>query len=145
MARNRSTQEPRSARAGTRKPANDQAPSLTAESALAERYRFIFEAAPIGFVAISDDGLIRMVNSAIEKLFGYRREELLGQPIEMLVPQRFRTNHPSHRVGFFADPQPRTMGVGRDLAGLRKDGSEFRIEIGLNYFVSEGRTLALAA
>src|SRR5262245_8300891 len=137
MARNRSSQESRPSRAGARKPANEKAPSSPAAADSAERYRFIVEAAPIGFVAINNDGLIQMVNTEVEKQFGYRREELLGRPIEMLVPMRFRTNHPGHRTGFFADPRARIMGAGRDLAGLRKDGTEFPIEIGLNSFVSE--------
>jgi methyl-accepting chemotaxis protein len=110
-----------------------------------DQYRLVVEAAPIAFVAITRDGIIELVNAQTEKLFGYRREELLGQPVEMLVPQRFRTNHPSHRTGFFADPRARLMGVGRDLAGLRKDGTEFPIEIGLSSITTGGRTLALAA
>jgi methyl-accepting chemotaxis protein len=110
-----------------------------------EQYRLVVEAAPIAFVAIGRDGIIELVNMQVEKLFGYRREELLGQPIEMLVPQRFRPNHPTHRTGFFADPRARMMGVGRDLAGLRKDGSEFPIEIGLSSIVTATKTLALAA
>src|SRR5690242_18066331 len=100
MARNRSTPE-RPTRAAGRKPGNDPVVSAAAVDESAERYRFIVEAAPIGFVAISSDGTIQMVNAEVEKLFGYRREELVGRPIEMLVPPRFRTNHPSHRTGFF--------------------------------------------
>jgi methyl-accepting chemotaxis protein len=111
----------------------------------AERYRLVVEAAPIAFIAITRDGTIELINSQAEKLFGYRREELLGQPVEVLVPPRFRTNHPGHRSGFFDDPRARMMGLGRDLAGLRKDGSEFPIEIGLNSIVSGGQTIALAA
>jgi methyl-accepting chemotaxis protein len=110
-----------------------------------DQFRQVVEAAPIGFVAIDREGIIQLVNSQVEKLFGYRREELLGQPVEMLLPQRFRANHPGHRTGFFADPRARVMGVGRDLAGLRKDGTEFPIEIGLNSIVVGGRTLGLAA
>jgi methyl-accepting chemotaxis protein len=110
-----------------------------------DQYRLVVEAAPIAFIAITREGIIELVNSQTEKLFGYRREELLGQPVEVLVPQRFRTNHPNHRTGFFADPRARMMGVGRDLAGLRKDGSEFPIEIGLNSITTGVKTLALAA
>ncbi|HTU90364.1 MAG TPA: PAS domain S-box protein [Gemmataceae bacterium] len=105
----------------------------------------VFESAPTGFVAINEEGTIELVNSSFEKLFGYGRDELVGKPVELLVPRRFRDNHPGHRKGFFADPRARQMGVGRDLAGLRKDGSEFPIEIGLNSFVTDGKTLALAA
>jgi methyl-accepting chemotaxis protein len=108
-------------------------------------FRLVVEAAPTGFVAINHEGVIELVNSCFEQLFGYRRDELLGQPVEMLIPRRFRDNHPGHRKGFFADSHARQMGAGRDLAGLRKDGSEFPIEIGLNSFVSNGKTIALAA
>src|SRR5262245_17247056 len=142
MARNRSPQKPGASRAAARKPTNDQLPTREMRE---DQYRLAVEAAPIAFIAINREGIIELVNSQTEKLFGYRREELLGQPVEMLVPQRFRTNHPSHRTGFFADPRARMMGVGRDLAGLRKDGSEFPIEIGLNAIITEGQTLALAA
>jgi methyl-accepting chemotaxis protein len=109
-----------------------------------DRYRLVLEAAPIAFIGINRDGTIELVNPQAEKMFGYRRDELLGQPVEVLVPPRFRGNHPSHRTGFFGDPRSRMMGVGRDLAGLRKDGSEFPIEIGLSSFVSGGKTTALA-
>jgi methyl-accepting chemotaxis protein len=145
MARNRSPQKPAASRAGTRKPANDQLPALQAREMTEDQYRQVVEAAPIGFVVINREGIIQLVNAQIEKLFGYRREELLGQPVEMVLPQRFRGNHPSHRTGFFADPRARMMGVGRDLAGLRKDGTEFPIEIGLNPIATGNRTLALAA
>ena len=73
-----------------------------------------------------------MVNAQAEQVFGYSRAELLGQPMEMLVPQRFRGNHPDLRRAFFADPSPRPMGAGRDLFGVKKDGNEFPVEIGLN-------------
>src|ERR1051326_6675461 len=81
---------------------------------------------------IDREGRINLVNAQIEKSFGYSRAELLGQPIEMLVPQRFRAAHPEYRNGFIANPTTRPMGAGRDLYGLRKDGSEFPVEIGLN-------------
>src|SRR5262249_3433357 len=131
-------------RANTRKPANDR-PAVPSAGMTEDQYRQVVEAAPIGFVAINKEGIIQLVNTQVEKLFGYRREELLGQPVEMLLPQRFRPNHPRHRTGFFGDPRERMMGLGRDLAGLRKDGTEFPIEIGLNSIVTDGTTLGLAA
>src|SRR4051812_46085832 len=125
MAKNRIPQSPAASRATVRKPANGQSATRLTE----DHYRQVVEAAPIGFVAINPDGVIQLVNAQVEKLFGYRREELIGQPVEMLLPPRFLRNHPAHRTGFFGDPRARMMGVGRDLAGQRKDGSEFPIEI----------------
>jgi methyl-accepting chemotaxis protein len=142
MAKKRTPQQ---SRVPPRRAAADGPPSPRVVAATEDRYRLVVEAAPIAFVAIDREGVIELVNAQTEKLFGYRREELLGQPVEMLVPQRFRGNHPAHRTGFFGDPRARMMGLGRDLAGLRKDGTEFPIEIGLNSIVSGGRTMALAA
>lgn len=65
-------------------------------------------------------------------MFGYERDQLFRQPIEILIPERYRSAHPEKRTGFFADPRPRAMSSGRDLLGLHKEGSEFPIEIGLN-------------
>jgi methyl-accepting chemotaxis protein len=145
MARNRSRQEKPASRLTSHKPARDNRPVRRTPAETEEWFRLVVEAAPIAFVAITLEGTIELVNSQAEKLFGYRREELLGQPVEVLVPQRFRPNHPRHRMSFFTDPRARMMGVGRDLAGLRKDGSEFPIEIGLNPIVTGEKTLALAA
>jgi PAS domain S-box-containing protein len=92
----------------------------------------LIEAAPNGMVMVDKGGAILLVNAQIEKAFGYIREELLGQPIEVLIPERFRPKHPDFRDGFVADPTARPMGTGRDLYGLRKDGTEFPVEIGLN-------------
>ena len=83
-------------------------------------------------VMIDRAGKIVMVNTQAEQVFGYSRAELLGQPVEMLVPQRFRGHHPELREAFLADPRPRPMGAGRDLYCLKKDGSEFPVEFGLN-------------
>ena len=143
MAKNRSPQPSHTRRHNRGEANNDQRASLqvTAES----RYRLIVEATPLGFVAINRQGVIELINTQVEKLFGYHREELIGQPIEVLLPQRYRGDHPGHRSGFFADPRPRVMGMGRDLSGLRKDGTEFPIEIGLNAIAVDGETLALAA
>src|SRR5215813_12830935 len=145
MAKARSRQGRPASRVASPQPGNNQRPARQTSERIEDQYRLVVEAAPIAFVAINREGAIELVNAQTEKLFGYRREELLGQPVEMLLPQRFRSNHPSHRTGFFADPRARMMGVGRDLAGLRKDGSEFPIEIGLNSIVAGGQTLALAA
>ena len=96
-----------------------------------ERFRLVVESAPNAIVMINAAGVIALVNAQAERFFGYGREELVGQPVEILVPERFRANHPDYRANFFANPQARPMGAGRDLYGRRKDGSEFPVEIGL--------------
>lgn len=90
------------------------------------------DAGPAGMLMVDDRGRIVLVNVQLEKLFGYSRQELLGRPVETLVPERFRVRHPELRAAFQAEPQLRAMGAGRHLYGLRKDGSEVPIEIGLN-------------
>ena len=97
-----------------------------------EQFRLAIDAAPTGMLLMDSAGAIVLVNAQIEKMFGYPRAELLGQRIEMLVPERFRVHHPDFRKTFFLDPKTRAMGVGRELYGLRKDGTEVPIEIGLN-------------
>ena len=110
-----------------------------------ERFRQVVEFSPSAMVMINLDGMIEMVNTQAEHVFGYGRAELLGRPVEMLVPDRFRRNHPSLRGSFFADPQSRPMGAGRDLYALRKDGSEFPVEIGLNPIETDGGSMVLSA
>lgn len=97
-----------------------------------ELFRLVVEAAPNGFVMINADGLITLANAHMEKLFGYTREELVGQASEILLPERYRSRHPAHRSDFFTDPKARAMGAGHVLFGLHKDGHELPIEIGLN-------------
>ncbi|GEM_PF-3909010 len=118
---------------------------ITERKRAEERLRLIVEAAPNGMIMVGREGKIAMMNSQTEKLFGYSREELIGQRIEVLVPERYRTRHPDHRAGFFADPKVRSMGAGRDLFGLRKDGSEIPIEIGLSPIETPEGRIALAS
>lgn len=110
-----------------------------------ERFRSVVEASPNAMILVGADGRISFVNSETERLFLYRRDELIGREIEILVPQRFRAMHPGYRSGFFAAPTARPMGAGRDLFGLRKDGKELPIEIGLNPIETPEGTFVLAS
>lgn len=118
---------------------------ITERKRLEDRFRAAVESAPTAMVMIDDTGEIVMVNAQTESLFGYEREELLGKKVEVLVPERFRTHHPAHRTGFFSAPVARSMGAGRDLYGLRKDGDEFPVEIGLNPIETDEGLLVLSA
>lgn len=97
-----------------------------------ERFKLVVEAAPSALVMVDADGRIVLANSQAEKLFGYTRRELSALTIEALMPARFRAAHLGHRAGFSRAPSTRSMGAGRDLFGLRKDGTEVPVEIGLN-------------
>ncbi len=99
---------------------------------LEARFRATVESAPAAMLMVDQAGSIVLMNAETERLFGYRREELLGQKVELLIPERLRSTHSGLRTQYFASPGVRRMGDRRDLFGLRKDGSEFPIEIGLN-------------
>lgn len=110
-----------------------------------EKLKQVIESAPNAMVLVSEEGKINLVNSQTEKLFGYKRNELIGKRVEMLMPERFRNRHPEYRENFFSAPTTRAMGVGRDLFGLKKDGSEIPIEIGLNPIKTEEGLFVLAS
>ena len=112
-----------------------------AQSGSDRMFRGLVEAAPDAMVIINQDGEIILVNSQTERLFGYKREEILGKPVEMLVPERFRSKHPSLRQSYFGDPRTRPMGAGLSLSALHKDGREIPVEISLSPLETEGVVL----
>jgi PAS domain S-box-containing protein len=102
----------------------------------------LLEAAPDAIIAVDRDGHIRVVNAQTVRMFGYERSELLGQSIELLVPERFRGRHPGHRLAYLRDMRPRPMGAGVPLAARRRDGSEFPAEISLSALENGGMIVA---
>lgn len=118
---------------------------ITERKRAEERFRVAVESAPSAMLMVDEKGKIVLANAQTEKLFGYAKQELLGQSIEMLVPGRFRDRHPRHRSGFHAEPRSRPMGVDRELFAVRKDGVEVPVEIGLNPIKTAEGSFVLAA
>ncbi|MBP9091909.1 PAS domain S-box protein [bacterium] len=109
-----------------------------------ERIAMALEVIPNAALVMNKEGKIVAVNSRFLETFGYEENELIGSEIEKLVPERYRGKHPHNRNSFFHDPRPREMGAGRDLTGLRKNGKEFPIEIGLKPFDTPDGMVAMA-
>jgi PAS domain S-box-containing protein len=109
-----------------------------------EAFREIFHSMSEGIIMVDEDGVIKIANSVAEQIFGYEHSELNGLLLENLLPQRYRGGHVNFRRAFSADPSPRRMGFGRDLTALKKDGSEFPVEISLSYTKMKGSLLVMA-
>lgn len=105
----------------------------------------VFDASPSGMLLVSAEGLVRLANREAERLFRFERGGLIGRSVESLVPERYRAGHPEQRLGYFRAPAARAMGAGRDLFGLRRDGTEVPIEIGLSPIRAGDFTFVLAA
>ncbi|MFI5137130.1 MAG: ATP-binding protein [Sphingobacteriales bacterium] len=107
-------------------------------------FKALFEYATVGILVISAEGRIELANPCIEKLFGYKKAELIGREVEILIPEAFRKNHVHHREGYFNRPKARPMGYGLSLFARKKDGFEFPVEISLGYYLLENEQLAVA-
>jgi PAS domain S-box-containing protein len=109
-----------------------------------ETVRALFENASQGIITMHASGVIAQVNAMAGELFGYTRDEMIGAPIEMLLPESLRERHKTHRAAYFREPRTRAMGLGIDLAGRRKDGTEFPVEISLSHVKTRNGVLAVA-
>lgn len=104
----------------------------------------LFENATEGIILTNESGVMVMANPAAEAMFAYEKDELIGQPIEILIPQKFKPNHHKHRDGFYEKPSNRTMGHGRDLYGRKKNGDELPVEVSLSHYERDGETFVIA-
>ena len=118
---------------------------ITERKRMEDRFRRVSESVPNAIVVVDQGGAIRLVNTQTEALFGYSRQELIGQPVEILLPAHLREGHPAHRAGYLANPTTRSMGMNRDLRGLHKDGREIPVEVGLNPIETDEGTQILAS
>lgn len=118
---------------------------LDARTQAERKLTAVLEAGPDALVVVGANGAMNLVNRQTETLFGYRREELLGKPVEILMPERFRPQHAGHRLDYSAKPSVRPMGAGLDLHARRKDGSELPVEISLSPLEDEGEMLVVGA
>ncbi len=107
-------------------------------------FRALLESAGQGILGVEGTGKIALVNGMVERLFGYSRQELIGQPVEILIPEQLRAEHKERRAGYFAEPHVRPMGLALDLSARRKDGSEFPVEISLSYVSTRNGVWAIS-
>ena len=108
------------------------------------QFEALFNYATLGIIVTDNEGRIIDFNKYAESQFGYSKEEIIGKTVEVLVPSQFHSSHINYRKGFYKHPEPRQMGHGRDLYGLKKDGSEFPVEVSLSYYEIDGKTFVIA-
>ena len=121
-----------------------QLSEMSAARASKLKFRALMDTVAEGAVFVDTEGRIRHVNRQTERIFGFERTELINQPIEVLVPKRFREAHVGHRDRYLSDPQPIPQGIGRELVGLRRDGSEFPMELSLSPVEADSEVAVLA-
>lgn len=118
---------------------------ITIHKKAEEKFRLLLECAPDAMVIANNEGQISLINSQTEKMFGYKRDELCGQKIEILIPEQFRSKHPQHRLGYDSNPRIRPMGANIELSALHKNGKEFPVEISLSPLRTENEKFTIAA